>query len=58
MGFSRADIDAMTLPQIQLYHREYLAKKRRDAADNLYLAALAHGGNEKAINEKLGELRG
>jgi hypothetical protein len=48
----------MTLPQVQLYHKELMTKKRLDAADSLYLAALVQSGDSKAINRKLEELRG
>jgi hypothetical protein len=47
----------MTLPQITLYHKAWQAKQRREAANSLFLAALAHGGDEKAVNQKLDELR-
>jgi hypothetical protein len=48
----------MTLPQITLYHKAWQVKQRRETADSLLLSALAAGGDEKAINRKLEELRG
>lgn len=48
----------MTLPQITLYHKAWQAKQRREAADSLYMAALAAGDDGKAVNRKLEELRG
>jgi hypothetical protein len=55
-GFTRAEIDRLTLPQIELFSAAAGRKRKRDAAEALLLQALAAGQNEKAINKKLKEL--
>lgn len=57
-GFTRSEVDLLTLEQIRLYSERLDAKQSRDLADKLYLDSIAASGDTKAINEKLRELRG